>query len=51
MSNEDREKTLAAAKALTREVTTSREKALDFLVSMGLLTPDGELTPQYRSNA
>jgi|HubBroStandDraft_2_1064218.scaffolds.fasta_scaffold1119135_2 hypothetical protein len=51
MSNQDLKKTLDAVDALTKEVTSSKEKALDFLVRAGFVTPSGELTPQYRQGA
>ena len=51
MSDEELKITLAASKALMEEVTSSPEKALAFLVEMGLVTPDGQLTAPYRQDA
>jgi hypothetical protein len=51
MSDEELKKTLEAGRALAEEVTSSPEKALAFLVEMGLVTPDGRLTEPYRQDA
>jgi hypothetical protein len=36
---------------LQRELISSPEKALAFLVRAGIVTPDGKLTPPYRQDA
>ena len=48
MSNEDLKETVEAAKKLSEELVASPEKARAFLVEMGLITPDGQLTENYK---
>lgn len=51
MSNEDLQRTLDALAALQKELTSSPAKALAFLVEVGIVTPDGELTEPYQQGA
>lgn len=51
MSDEDLKATLDALERVRREHTASPEKALAFLVKAGFLTPEGELTKNYRQDA
>ena len=51
MSDQELKKTLDAMESLRKELTPSKEKALDFLVRAGIVTPTGELTPPYRQGA
>lgn len=51
MTNEDLRKTVESARKLTAELTTSKEKALAFLVECGINKPDGELTDNYKPRA
>lgn len=48
MTEKDRRETVAAAKALRDEVGDSKEKAVAVLVRLGLITPNGELTENYK---
>jgi len=48
MRDADLKKTVEAMRSLSNHLTSSREKALAFLVEMGVVTPAGELTGPYR---
>jgi hypothetical protein len=48
MSNEDLQATLAALESVRLEFGASPEKAKEFLVKYGFITPDGELTEEYK---
>jgi hypothetical protein len=48
MRDADLKKTVQAMRSLSNDLTSSREKALAFLVEMGVVTPAGELTAPYR---
>ena len=47
-TNDDLKKTVEASRILTAELAASPEKARAFLVEMGLITPDGKLTENYK---
>jgi len=47
-TNDDLKKTVEASRILTAELVASPEKARAFLVEMGLITPDGKLTENYK---
>jgi hypothetical protein len=51
MNDEDLKATLEALEKLRREHAGSPEKARAFLVEAGFITPDGELTENYRQDA
>jgi hypothetical protein len=51
MTNDELKKTIEASKAVTREHTSSKEKAMAFLVKMGTHKPSGELTDAYKKRA
>jgi len=51
MSNEELKATLEALQKLSEELAGSREKSHAFLVEAGFVTPDGELTENYRQGA
>jgi len=51
MSDEELQATLEGLKKLSEEHAASPEKARAFLVEAGFITPDGELTENYRQNA
>jgi hypothetical protein len=51
MSDEELKATLEAMKKQRAERAGSPEKALAFLVEAGFLTPEGELTENYRQDA
>jgi hypothetical protein len=51
MSDEDLKETLEALKKLREEFIASPQRARDFFVEAGFITPDGELTEHYRQDA
>ncbi len=51
MSNEELRRTVETVRRVTDDLTTSKEKALAFLVKCGINTPDGELTENYKPRA
>lgn len=51
MSDQDLQETLEAMSKVVAEVTTSKSKALAFLVEAGINTPTGELTEPYKQSA
>jgi len=51
MSDKELKETREAMKKLREELTSTPQKAQDFLVRAGILTPEGELTEPYRKNA
>jgi hypothetical protein len=51
VSDQDLKETLEALKKLREELAASPQKARDFLVRAGFITPDGELTEHYRPDA
>lgn len=48
MSNEELKRTLEALKSFRKELTSSKEKALAYLVDAGIVTPEGKLTEHYK---
>jgi hypothetical protein len=51
MSGQELKKSVAAMQTLRNDLTSSKEKALAFLVEAGIVTASGELTKQYRQGA
>jgi hypothetical protein len=51
MSDKDLKETLEGLRKLREEFAASPQKARDFLVEAGFITPDGELTEHYRQDA
>jgi hypothetical protein len=51
MSGQELKKSVEAMQALRDDLTSSKEKALAFLVEAGIVTSSGELTKQYRQGA
>ena len=51
MTDKDLQETLAAMKKLREEIGGSPQKARDFLVRAGFVTPEGKLTEPYRQDA
>jgi hypothetical protein len=51
MSNEELERTIDALRSVTAELAASPEKARAFLVEMGLITAEGQLTENYKQGA
>jgi hypothetical protein len=51
MSGQELKKSVEAMQALRDDLTSSKEKALAFLVEAGIVTASGELTKQYRQGA
>jgi hypothetical protein len=51
MSDEELKTTLEALEKVQRECANSPEKAHAFLVEAGFVTPEGELTENYRQGA
>ncbi|WP_164716620.1 hypothetical protein [Paenibacillus whitsoniae] len=47
MSEKELNEYLNELNAFKKEVTSSKEKSLDFLKSAGILDENGELSPQY----
>jgi hypothetical protein len=49
LTPEEAKRDIKQMKKATKEITSSRKRAVDFLVSAGILTKDGKaLAPQYR---
>jgi len=51
MSEQELKKSVEAMQILRNDVTSSKEKALSFLVEAGIVTSSGELTKQYSQGA
>ena len=51
MSGQELKKSVEAMQTLRDDLTSSKEKALAFLVEAGIVTASGELTKQYRQEA
>ncbi len=51
MSDQELKKSVAAMKSLRDDLTSSKDKALAFLVEAGIVTTSGELTRPYRQGA
>lgn len=51
MSEQELRKSLEAMQNLRNDLTSSREKALAFLIEAGIVTASGELTKPYRQGA
>jgi hypothetical protein len=51
MSEQELKKSVEAMQNLQKDLTISKEKALDFLVRAGIVTLSGELTKPYRQGA
>jgi predicted translin family RNA/ssDNA-binding protein len=51
MSEQELKKSVEAIQNLRNDLTSSKEKALAFLVEAGIVTPSGELTKPYRQGA
>jgi hypothetical protein len=51
MSGQELKKSVEAMQTLRNDLTSSKEKALAFLVEAGIVTASGELTQQYRQGA
>jgi hypothetical protein len=51
MSNEELKRTVEASRSVREELESSPEKALAFLVELGIATPSGELTEPYKRSA
>ncbi len=51
MSDKELMESREAMKKLREDLTSSPEKAQEFLVRAGILTPEGELTEPYRKDA
>ena len=51
MSEQELRKSVEAMQNLCNDLTSSREKALAFLVEAGIVTTSGELTKPYRQGA
>lgn len=51
MSDSELKKSVEAMEKLRKELTSSPEKALKFLVEAGIVTESGELTEPYRQGA
>ena len=51
MSGQELKKSVEAMQTLRNDLTSSKEKALAFLVEAGIVTASGELTKQYRQGA
>lgn len=48
LTPEDTRRFVASAEELTKEITATRESALEFLVRLGTHTRNGKLTKDYR---
>lgn len=48
MTAKESEKIVKEMKEFTKKVTSSKEKAREFLVNAGICTPNGKLTKAYR---
>jgi hypothetical protein len=51
MSEQELKKSVEAMQNLRNDLTSSKEKALAFLVQAGIVTTSGELTKPYRQGA
>jgi len=51
MTDKDLQETLEAMKKIREQVTGSPQKAREFLIRAGFVTPDGKLTEHYRQDA
>jgi hypothetical protein len=51
MSDQDLKETLEGLKKLREEFAASPQKARDFFVEAGFITPDGQLTEHYLPDA
>ena len=51
MNEQELKKSVEAVQTLRDDVTSSKEKALEFLVEAGIVTTSGELTEPYRQGA
>lgn len=51
MNEQELKKSIEAVQNLQNELTTSQEKALNFLVKAGIVTTTGKLTDPYRQGA
>jgi hypothetical protein len=51
MSEQELKKSVEAMKNLQNDLTSSKEKALAFLVQAGIVNTSGELTKPYRQGA
>jgi hypothetical protein len=51
MSDKDLKETIDALKSVRKDIGSSRKKAIAFLVKAGIMTPDGELSENYRHGA
>jgi hypothetical protein len=51
MSGQELKKSVEAMQTLRNDLTSSKERALAFLVEAGIVTASGELTKQYRQGA
>lgn len=51
MSEQELKKSVDAMQNLCKDLTSSREKALAFLVQAGIVTTSGELTKPYQQSA
>jgi hypothetical protein len=51
VSEQELKKSVEAMTSLRKALTSSPEKALDFLVQAGIVTSSGELTKPYRQGA
>jgi hypothetical protein len=47
MGNDELKKSLESMQSLRKELSSSKEKTLEFLVEAGLVTPDGKLAAPY----
>ncbi|WP_161571079.1 hypothetical protein [Granulicella sibirica] len=51
MGNKDLKESLESMASLRKELSSSPEKTLAFLVEAGIVTPEGQLTEQYTQTA
>jgi hypothetical protein len=51
MSGQELKKSVEAMQNLRNDLTSSKDKALAFLIEAGIVTPSGELTKPYRQGA
>ena len=51
MSEQELKKSVEAVQKFPNDLTSSKEKALAFLVEAGIVTTSGELTKPYRQGA
>jgi hypothetical protein len=50
MNTKEHKQYLNEFKAYSREITSSQEKARNFLIRTGINTPDGKLSKAYSTN-